>query len=431
MTVLDTAAQLRSGQLDLREYLDRVCDRIEADEPALQALVPGTYSRSVVLRQAADLLARYPDPASRPPLFGVPIGIKDIFRVDGYPTRCGSSLPAALFEGPEAPCVTRLRDNGAVLIGKTVTTEFAFFEPGPTRNPHNPDHTPGGSSSGSAAGIARGYFLLALGSQTIGSTTRPAGYCGVIGFVPSFGRISTAGVIPLSPSADHVGLFSPDTSALSVILRLLVEGTWNDDDSGLGGNKPVLGVPDGPYLTQADPAALAQFEAHLLRLQKAGYSIKRVKALADIEAINHRHTKMMRGEMARVHADWFKPYQGLYRPRTAAAITEGFGVSDQQLAEHRAGRSALRAELEGQMKSEGIDCWISPSATGPAPKGLDSTGNPFMSLPWTHAGLPTISIPAGVDSAGLPLGIQLIAPFMRDEILVAIAGPLANVFTIH
>jgi Asp-tRNA(Asn)/Glu-tRNA(Gln) amidotransferase A subunit family amidase len=214
MTVLDTAAQLRSGALDLREYLGQVCDRIEADEPALQALVPGTYARSGILQQAANLLVRYPDPASRPLLFGVPVGIKDIFRADGYPTRCGSALPAALFEGPEAPCVTRLRENGAIFIGKTATTEFAFFEPGPTRNPHNPDHTPGGSSSGSAAGTARGYFLFALGSQTIGSTVRPAGYCGVIGFVPSFGRISTAGVIPLSPSADHVGLFSLDASAL-------------------------------------------------------------------------------------------------------------------------------------------------------------------------------------------------------------------------
>ena len=170
-------------------------------------LKAGRFDR--LRREASDLLRRYPDPMARPPLFGALVGVKDIFHVDGFVTRAGSELPPELFAGPEASCVTALRAAGALILGKTVTTQFAYFAPGPTRHPLSTTlgetRTPGGSSSGSAAAVAAGFAPLALGTQTIGSIIRPAAFCGVVGFKPSFGRVATDGVIPLSPSADTVG----------------------------------------------------------------------------------------------------------------------------------------------------------------------------------------------------------------------------------
>src|SRR5579871_2308991 len=172
----ETAAMLRSGQLDLLDYIHRLRDRIDAFEPQLQALLPEENRRARLLADAAALSQRYPDPARRPPLYGIPVGIKDMFFVDGFPTRCGTQLPPELFQGQEGDYLLALRRAGALILGKTVTTEFAYFEPGPTRNPHNLDYSPGGSSSGSAAAVAAGFCPLAIGTQVIGSTVRPAAY---------------------------------------------------------------------------------------------------------------------------------------------------------------------------------------------------------------------------------------------------------------
>ncbi|MBL8055948.1 MAG: Asp-tRNA(Asn)/Glu-tRNA(Gln) amidotransferase GatCAB subunit A, partial [Anaerolineales bacterium] len=194
----ELAAALRSGALPLDAYLAALEARFTEREPAVLAFMPepGRWDR---LRQAARaLLARYPDPQTRPPLFGVAVGVKDIFHVDGLPTTGGSQLPPDVLRGPQAESVTRLLAAGALILGKTVSTEFAYFGPGPTRNPHNPAHTPGGSSSGSAAAVAAGLAPLALGTQTIGSLIRPASFCGVVAFKPSYERVSRAGVIPVS-----------------------------------------------------------------------------------------------------------------------------------------------------------------------------------------------------------------------------------------
>ena len=188
---------LKSGSLPLERYITETLEALDARESLLQALVPEHDRHARLLRDAASLELRFPDPARRPPLYGMVVGIKDLFNVDGLPTRAGSLLPAEAFAGPEAETVSRLKAAGALVLGKTVTTEFAYFTPGPTRNPVNPNHTPGGSSSGSAAAVAAGYCRLALGTQTIASVTRPAAYCGVFGFKPSQGRMSAAGIFPL------------------------------------------------------------------------------------------------------------------------------------------------------------------------------------------------------------------------------------------
>lgn len=423
---LDNLNALRSGDLDLIEHIAGLCDRIEAQDPIFRVTVADTFDRNRVLEAAASLLKKHPDPTTRPPLFGLPVGVKDIFRVDGFPTRCGSSLPAELFAGPEATCVSRLKRAGALVLGKTVTTEFAYFEPGPTRNPHNIAHTPGGSSSGSAAGVASGFFALALGSQTVGSVIRPAAFCGVLGFKPSYGRIPTAGVLPFSATLDHVGIFCQDVAVIDRVMPVMTEGWQTSKDRDESPNI-VLAVPQGPYLDQATVAERELFEQRLTELKQQGYQIKRVNTLEDIAQVNANHRRLMAAEKANVHSQWFHQYRHLYRPKTIELIEQGRTVSDEELQQCRRNCRQFRKNLELEMTSEGIDYWVCPPATDQAPKGLESTGNPVMNLPWTSAGLPAITLPTGVDQDGLPHGIQIVGRFMEDENLISHAKGMFNV----
>ncbi|HJT59059.1 MAG TPA: amidase [Ktedonobacteraceae bacterium] len=421
----ETATALHNDQLNLVAYINEICERIDTIESLIAALLPEPERRSRLIADAIALQERFPDPANRPPLYGIPVGVKDMFRVDGFPTRAGSRLPPELFAGPEADCVRALREAGALILGKTISTEFAFFEPGPTRNPYNPAHTPGGSSSGSAAAVAAGYCPLALGTQTIGSTIRPAAFCGIVGFKPSYGHISTAGLIKCAASVDTVGFFTQDVAGIATVAPLLCHD-WQTITDSQPLPEPVLGVPDGPYLAQASAEGLAAFEKQLALLTNAGYRVRRMSAMRDIEAINARHMRMVSAEMAQVHVDWFAQYAPLYRPRTAEAIREGQRVSAEELSEYRAGRLLLRQGLEQLMQQNGIDLWVCPSAPGPAPEGIKTTGNSIMNLPWTHAGLPAISLPAGCAENGLPLGLQCIGAYMADEHVVFWAERLAH-----
>lgn len=412
--------QLRSGERDLYDYLVALCTTIEGNEDHIQALIPETYSREKILEQANRLLEIYPDPKKRPPLFGVPVGVKDIFRVDGFPTQCGSGLPAHLFEGPEAECVTQLKQAGAIIIAKTVTTEFAYFEPGPTRNPRQLEHTPGGSSSGSAAGVACDDFPLALGTQTVGSVIRPAAYCGVIGFKPSAGRISKEGVIPFSPTADTVGLFCKDIEGIELCLSILDPG-WQSEASF---NQPVCGVPIGPYLDQASDEMRQHFDAQVEYLSAKGFHIKKIPMFENFETIHDHHHWMTAAEKARVHATWFEAHKDLYRPRTRAWIEKGQTIDDDTLQQYQQEGLQLRADIEQTMQATNIDCWICPSTLDTPPKGLDSTGSPAMNLPWTSAGLPAISLPSGKNETGLPFGLQVISGFDQDASLLSISKKL-------
>lgn len=416
-----TVKALRSGQADLPAYINGVCERIEAAEPQLEALLPEADRRGRLLREAECLQERFPDPAQRPALYGVLCGVKDLFAVDGFATHAGSQLPSELFAGPEAACVRKLRAAGALVLGLTVAAEFAYFEPGPTRNPYNPAHTPGGSSSGSAAAVAAGYCQLALGTQTSGSVIRPAAYCGLVGFKPSYGRVVTSGMILCSETLDTIGYLTQDLASAQLVAPLLCED-WQP--AVLTSAKPVLGVPAGSYLAQASPEALQAFEQHLTRLEQAGYTLRRMPVFQDIEAITHRHQRLVCAEMARVHTDWFGQYAVLYRPGTAKAIREGQTISYPEYDLYRASPQALRAELETLMEAAQIDLWVCPSAPGTAPEGIETTGSPALNLPWTHAGLPALTLLAGYAENGLPLGLQCVGRFQRDEYLLAWASEL-------
>lgn len=422
MKLMDTVQDLRAGRLGVQAYVREALDRIARAEPHVQALLPEPDREERLLREAADLESRYPDPAGRPALYGALLGVKDIFHVAGLPTRAGTRLPADLFQGDEAASVCALRAAGALVLGKTVTTEFAYFEPGPTRNPWNLEHTPGGSSSGSAAAVAAGFCALALGTQTVGSVIRPAAFCGVVGFKPSFERIPTMGIIPFSVSADTVGLFTQDAAGMELAAATLL-AEWGTSGLAPVTRTPVLGLPVGPYLAQADAGTLEYLDRQLDVLSEAGYSVLRIPAFPDIADLNVRHNRMTAAEMAQVHAAWFPRYEQLYRPRTAALIREGLSIGQDELQRARESRLELRARLEQQMRTEGIDLWLVPSAPGTAPEGIGATGNPAFNLPWTHAGLPAITLPAGLWN-GLPLGLQFVAAYKRDEYLLSVAAPL-------
>jgi Asp-tRNA(Asn)/Glu-tRNA(Gln) amidotransferase A subunit family amidase len=405
--------------------LDELAALFAEREPTVRAFLPeeGRFDR---LRRELDRLAeRWPDPERRPPLFGVLVGVKDIFHVDGFPTGGGSRLPPEELAGPQASCVTALLDAGAVVLGKTVSTEFAYFAPGPTRNPWNPEHTPGGSSSGSAAAVAAGLCPLALGTQTIGSVLRPAAFCGVTGFKPSYGRIPIDGVIPLAPSYDHVGFFAADLDLAERAASVLCRG-WQRAESY---RRPRLGVPEGPYLATASSEGIDHFRATSAGLAAAGFEVVPVPALADFEEIVARHRRVVAAEIARVHKDWFPRFESLYDPRTADLIRKGQGISGTELERDLAGRAALGIELTTLMDAHGIDLWISPPALGAAPRGIESTGDPIMSIPWTQAGLPAVCLPAGRDVrsvAGLPMGLQVAGRWQEDEAMLAWARGIAE-----
>jgi Asp-tRNA(Asn)/Glu-tRNA(Gln) amidotransferase A subunit family amidase len=379
--------------------------RFENIEPYLRAFIPEENRWSRIQQET---------PSTDLSLAGLTLAVKDIINIDGFESRCGSTLPPEVFAGRQASCVTRLIDNGATLIGKTITTEFAYYEPGPTTNPHNHGHTPGGSSSGSAAAVAAKLCDIALGSQTQGSVIRPAAFCGCVGFKPTFGRIPIDGVMPFSPSVDTLGIFTQNTATAKLAASVLLDD-WQDAYHTM--RLPTLAVPRGPYLDHVEPAALQSFENTLAKLSEQGFKIHNIDAMPDFEAMADRHRDLAAAEAAEVHKNWLPKYRDLYRPKSIAIIEKGLTISPDRLAECRASLTALRTHLDSLMANNSVDAWLCPSAPGIAPATLNSTGDPVMNIPWTHAHMPAITLPCNTID-GLPLGLQIAARYGYDEQLL-------------
>ncbi|MFC9325886.1 amidase [Kitasatospora sp. NPDC057015] len=415
------AAALRADRPALPDHVDRLCALVERLDPLLHAFVPEPGRHRRLHEEAAALAARHPRPSARPALYGVAVGVKDVIRVDGLATHAGSALPPGVLAGPQAGLVGRLRTAGALVAGKTVTAEFAMTAPGPTRNPHAPAHTPGGSSSGSAAAVAAGLVPLAIGTQTLGSVIRPAAYCGVVGFRPTHGRIPLDGVLPYAPTLDTAGVFTADLAGAALAASVLCDDWRPPAGSGRG---PVLGVPVGPYLDRAGPVAAAAFAARLASLEAAGLTLRRIDLIPDFDEVV-RHLRTVSGyEAARAHADWFTRFGGLYRHETAAAIRHGQGVDGDDYAAALRARVHFAERVAAEAAVAGVDLWLTPAAPGPAPRGLDSTGDAVMSLPWSYAGLPAVALPAGRSPDGLPLGLQCVGAAGGDERLLEHAAVL-------
>lgn len=340
------------------------------------------------------------------PLAGVPVGVKDIIDVAGVPTACGSSTRAdAPPAAADAAIVRLLREAGALVVGKTVTTEFACFDPGPTRNPHDLARTPGGSSSGSAAAVAAGMVPLALGSQTAGSVVRPASFCGVAGLAVTRGTLPTAGVHPLAPGLDTLGLFAATVEDVA-LARAAVSG----HEPATGSTAPRLLAWDGTAI--ADVSA-AMREVHAGALDRARAHGAEV-ASWDVDlrqAVTDHHTVM-----AAEAADVVPAEPGLGE-RLTAMLAEGRAVPRQALADARERAAVTRTAALARL--EDADAVLVPGALGVAPLATGGTGDPVLSRPWHLLGLPALAVPGARDGEGLPLGLALIGHPDREDALVA------------
>lgn len=403
--------------LAVRGRLAALEARFREIEPEVVAFVPEP-NRFERLRREEER-QRVASGKVRGPGRGLLVGVKDVFHVDGLPTLAGTSLSPGRFTGTEASVVDRLRRSGALVVGKTVATELAYFAPGPTRNPHAPDHTPGGSSSGSAAGVAAGLCDVALGTQTIGSVNRPASFCGVWGFKPTRSRVPADGMVHLAPSLDQVGWFARGRLGLAKVAELVIDD-WDADSLEEGDGSPRLALPIGPYLERAEEAMLVRMREVADRWVDEGGEVVEVEVFEDFEEIEARHRRILAREFRGLHRPLLEEVGGRLDERTHGLSEEGREVSASRLEEDLAAASALAESIDRRMEEEGIDAWLCPSAVGPAPEGLDSTGDPVMNLPWTQVGLPTLSVPAGSTAGGLPLGMQWIGRRGGDEELLGL-----------
>jgi len=405
-----TVRDIKSGETEIGTYLETLREREETVGKKVEAFVEDINWQKVS-DESEDLIDK---DAGSLPLYGASVGVKDIIHADGFPTRANSHVPAEELTGPEAPCVSALREAGAIVLGKTVTTEFASRVPGPTKNPHNTQHTPGGSSSGSAAAVAAGLCSVALGTQTGGSVIRPASFCGIIGFKPSYGRIPARGVLTLSKSLDTVGVYTQDIESMQLVAPVVCTG-WESDKSST--DSPTLGIPKGPYLEQVRPEAADGFEKITGALEEAGYEVQPVPLFENIDEIYDQHTVLSNAERALAHHERYEEFATLYSKSFADKVESGRDVTVEELAKARTAQKELREEVESTMDKNGIDIWICPSALGKAPEGIDYTGDPAMNSPWTKAGSPSVNLPAGkID--GLPLGLQCMGSYDNDEALL-------------
>ncbi len=364
--------------------------------------------------------------ARRPgPLSGIPVAIKDIIATADMPTTNGSPIYRDCVPAENAWVVERLRNLGATIFGKTVSTEFAWRYPGPTVNPWNRKHTPGGSSSGSAAAVAAGIVPLALGTQTLGSVIRPAAFNGVVGFKPSFGAIPRIGVHPLSPSLDHVGFFARRVDDVALALSLL-GGTSDRDphgrpvpsfevsiDQGLQpANKPRLAIVRFANWSKAEPEQQQVFDAAITTLRGAGAVLEELE-LSDLDQANWNAVNtIVASEAALIFSDLVDRYPDRSSERLKELVRTGKAISATDYLAAKALQDRLRPAFTNDLA--GFDAVVTLPAFGEAPAGLDYTGDAQYCAPWTLLGVPALSLPIGFGRHRLPLGIQIVGPYRED-----------------
>ncbi|WP_151733943.1 amidase ['Paenibacillus yunnanensis' Narsing Rao et al. 2020] len=406
----------------------KFAERYRLVEPEVSAFVKEQEREARILRELETLRNRFMD-REKPPLYGVPVGIKDLFHADGLLTGAGSELPSEVLTAGEGSLIHRLREQGCWVAGKTVTEEFAYAGPIPTRNPFAPDRTPGGSSAGAAACVAAGMCPVAVGTQTLRSVTAPASFCGVTGFKPSYGRIPMDGVILLAPSFDTAGIFTADAGSMAAVAPFFIsewKGAWQGREVIDPDRKPVLGIPNGIYMKFMTDEVRLAFEKQAATLIQAGYSVRTVDMpWTDDFIYGDAMLRFVQGEMARVHEPWYGEHKERYREVIRQAIELGKTIGEEELDRYRRGQLCLRSELAEIRRAQGIDLWISPAQGDVAPPHGGRTGFAGMTSIWTYAGLPTISLPGG-QAEGLPLGFQCIAEFGQDEFLLHHAQGIAQ-----
>jgi Asp-tRNA(Asn)/Glu-tRNA(Gln) amidotransferase A subunit family amidase len=368
----------------------------------------------------------------RGPLSGIPVAIKDIIATSDMPTTNGSPIYRGHIPAADAWVVERLRQLGATIFGKTVSTEFAWRHPGPTVNPWNPAHTPGGSSSGSAAAVAAGIVPLALGTQTLGSVIRPAAFNGVVGLKPSFGAIPRSGVHPLSPSLDHVGFFARRVDDVAFALSLLaassdsdphgrpLAGFHVDADQGVPPlENPHLAIVRFEQWSKAEPEQQQAFEVAVAKLRDEGAVLEEIK-LSELDSTNwNTINTILASEAALIFEGLVARHPDRSSDHLKSLVQAGKALTALEYPAAKAMQEKLRSAFATQMS--GFDAIVTLPAFGEAPEGLSFTGNAEYCAPWTLLGVPAVTLPAGFGRCGLPLGLQIVGAYREDHRLLRVA----------
>jgi Asp-tRNA(Asn)/Glu-tRNA(Gln) amidotransferase A subunit family amidase len=389
--------------------------RIEARESDVQAWEH--LDLASALQRAAEIDRTGADGA----LCGAPIAVKDIIDVAGMPTRYGSPIYADT--GPaaaSAACVVALERAGALVPGKAVTTEFAYYHPGKTRNPWNTRHTPGGSSMGSAAAVASGMAAGALGTQTNGSVIRPAAFCGIVGYKPSFGAVSTAGVLNPWPSLDHVGVFARNVADAALLASVIAREARVASRVTVPVSALRIAHVETSISPLAEPAQSALLSEAAALLARAGARVGRVRLPPELDAARDVHRILMSYEGARHFSEMQMRFRSRMSARMNTLLDDGRRISADAYAEAVQAAHALRA-IHGRWARE-YDVALSAPAPGEAPATLEQTGDPAFCTTWTLLGVPAITLPAGHGPAGLPLGVQLTGAYGEDDRLLGAAA---------
>ncbi len=432
LSLTEAAEHIREGRITSAELVRDCLARIEAAEPEVQAWAYLDPAHAMMQAEMLDDHRRHGRAIG--PLHGVPLGIKDIFDTGDMPTEFGSLLWSGRTPRRDAAAVARLRAAGAVIIGKTVTTEYAYFHPGKTRNPHDPARTPGGSSSGSAAAVAALMVPGAIGSQTNGSVIRPAAYCGVVGFKPSHGLIPRTGALMLSRALDHVGVMARTVEDAALLAECMAGFDGEDPDTRPLARLPLAStaVSDPPL-----PPRLG-FAGSLLREHADEVTREAMAELASVlgesaveiglgESLERSvglHRVVMETDMAyNFHRDFERGADKLSR-ELRGIVERGRGHRAVDYAAALAAADQIREGIDETFDE--FDAVVVPAAPGEAPVGLDSTGNPVFCTIWTYLGMPAITLPLLRSEAGLPLGVQLVGRKGNDARLLRTARWLVN-----
>jgi amidase len=426
--LIETLRAYREGRATVQDYITSCSERIAALEPRIQAWEWFEPSRAMAEAEerAGGILADLP-------LYGIPVGVKDIINTRGIPTRMGSVIFGNHVPTTSAWVVRRLEALGGIVMGKTVTTEFAYRSPGKTRNPWNPAHTPGGSSSGSAAAVAAGFVPVAIGTQTLGSVIRPAAFCGVVGYKPTHGAISRTGIHPFAPTLDTVGVFARSVADAAWFGACLMGEDARDEATTVRAAPRMLHVPLEPLpgpprlavvMTPKWPLASQAQRVHfaecVAKLEAAGARVREVNLPKLFEGAWDNVMALMTREALKSFLSIESRHRIRLSPALMQALDQGRRVTPEQYAKARARRDEYRAWLDGQFDHH--DAIVTIPAPGEAPEGLASTGDASFCSLWTQAGLPAVTIPSGRGPRGLPLGLQVVGRYRDDEHALRIAA---------
>ena len=428
LSAAELARQIRDRKITPVEVSQSLLERMDVLEPSLDAWV--RVDRETVLSDAQERQAELESGAATGPLHGVPIGIKDIYHIAGIPTTAGSKVYADYVPDETAVTIDLLRKAGAIMLGKTVTTEFACLDPSHTKNPWNPAHTPGGSSSGSAVSVAARMCPIAMGSQTVGSVLRPASYNGIVGLKPTYGRVSRRGVVPVSWSLDTVGWMGRTVEDMALLLQVMAgpdeldpvasKLPAGDYLSDLESAKtPKIGLITSFFMEESDQETQQMTRAILDQLKSAGASVVDVTLPESFDTAFQDQLLIMGVEAAAFHKPMYEKQAADYRPKLREMLRQG--LETDAVTYTKALERRLRFSADMRVLAEQADVLLTPSTPTAPLADLTNTGDTRFQGPWTSCGLPTITLPAGLAKSGLPMGIQLIASPFEEVRLLAIA----------